>query len=132
MSPAERSTRAFPGRAAGRRPEPARLQCRDPLRGRLMVGRLTLDQVVKVRVLAPQPHKQHERGARRCLMSALCQKTKLAFAPVVFAPCLLPWRRDRERDPSAAEPRDRREGDIPHAVGRDVDPARLEPRGGTA
>jgi hypothetical protein len=25
-----------------------------PLRGRLMVGRLTLDQVVKVRVLAPQ------------------------------------------------------------------------------
>jgi len=28
-----------------------------PLRGRLMVGRLTLDQVVKVRVLAPQPHK---------------------------------------------------------------------------
>jgi hypothetical protein len=28
-----------------------------PLRGRLMVGRLTLDQVVKVRVLAPQLHK---------------------------------------------------------------------------
>src|SRR5262245_37809106 len=28
-----------------------------PLRGRLMVGRLTLDQVVKVRVLAPQPQK---------------------------------------------------------------------------
>jgi hypothetical protein len=28
-----------------------------PLRGRLMVGRLTLDQVVKVRVLAPQPRK---------------------------------------------------------------------------
>src|SRR5207248_3018732 len=27
------------------------------LRGRLMVGRLTLDQVVKVRVLAPQPQK---------------------------------------------------------------------------
>ena len=25
-----------------------------------MVGRLTLDQVVKVRVLAPQPQKQHE------------------------------------------------------------------------
>src|SRR5947209_8684162 len=31
----------------------ARLQW-PPLRGRLMVGRLTLDQVVKVRVLAPQ------------------------------------------------------------------------------
>jgi hypothetical protein len=29
----------------------------NPLRGRLMVGRLTLDQVVKVRVLAPQPHE---------------------------------------------------------------------------
>src|SRR5262245_33145346 len=29
-----------------------------PLRGRLMVGRLTLDQVVKVRVLAPQPEKK--------------------------------------------------------------------------
>jgi hypothetical protein len=28
-----------------------------PLRGRLMVGRLTLDQVVKVRILAPQPHE---------------------------------------------------------------------------
>jgi hypothetical protein len=28
-----------------------------PLRGRLMVGRLTLDQVVKVRVLAPQSRK---------------------------------------------------------------------------
>jgi hypothetical protein len=27
------------------------------LRGRLMVGRLTLDQVVKVRILAPQPLK---------------------------------------------------------------------------
>src|SRR5579862_6796367 len=26
-----------------------------PLRGRLMVGRLALDQVVKVRILAPQP-----------------------------------------------------------------------------
>ena len=31
-----------------------------PLRGRLMVGRLTLDQVVKVRVLAPQPHRNDE------------------------------------------------------------------------
>ena len=38
--------------ARSRRTAP--LQCRDPLRGRLMVGRLTLDQVVKVRVLAPQ------------------------------------------------------------------------------
>ena len=28
-----------------------------PLRGRLMVGRLTLDQVVKVRILAPQLYK---------------------------------------------------------------------------
>src|SRR6478736_6749850 len=28
-----------------------------PLRGRLMVGRLTLDQVVGVRVPAPQPHE---------------------------------------------------------------------------
>jgi hypothetical protein len=34
------------------------------LRGRLMVGRLTLDQVVKVRVLAPQPdEKPRVRGA---------------------------------------------------------------------
>jgi hypothetical protein len=39
----------------GESPHLARLQCADPLRGRLMVGRLTLDQVVKVRVLAPQP-----------------------------------------------------------------------------
>jgi hypothetical protein len=31
-----------------------RATMRAPLRGRLMVGRLTLDQVVKVRVLAPQ------------------------------------------------------------------------------
>ena len=30
---------------------------RGPLRGRLTVGRLTLDQVVKVRILAPQPQK---------------------------------------------------------------------------
>src|SRR5947199_2593224 len=29
----------------------------NPVRGRLMVGRLTLDQVVKVRVLAPQPSR---------------------------------------------------------------------------
>ena len=27
------------------------------MRGRLTVGRLTLDQVVKVRILAPQPHE---------------------------------------------------------------------------
>jgi hypothetical protein len=40
--------------AARRTSQPVRLECRDPLRGRLMVGRLTLDQVVKVRVLAPQ------------------------------------------------------------------------------
>jgi hypothetical protein len=33
------------------------------LRGRLMVGRLTLDQVVKVRVLAPQPDKAPAQGA---------------------------------------------------------------------
>ena len=33
-----------------------------PLRGRLMVGRLTLDQVVKVRVLAPQPEKHAGNG----------------------------------------------------------------------
>jgi hypothetical protein len=35
---------------------------RAPLRGRLMVGRLTLDQVVKVRVLAPQPSKPPHGG----------------------------------------------------------------------
>src|SRR2546422_8437069 len=44
-------------RAARRTSHPARLEWREPLRGRLMVGRLTLDQVVKVRVLAPQPPK---------------------------------------------------------------------------
>ena len=33
-----------------------------PLRGRLMVGRLTLDQVVKVRVLAPQPQRRRPPG----------------------------------------------------------------------
>jgi hypothetical protein len=33
-----------------------------PLRGRLMVGRLTLDQVVKVRVLAPQLRKPRFGG----------------------------------------------------------------------
>jgi hypothetical protein len=33
-----------------------------PLRGRLMVGRLTLDQVVKVRILAPQPQNPLETG----------------------------------------------------------------------
>src|SRR6266571_1828320 len=41
-------------RASDRRPNVVGYNCA-PLRGRLMVGRLTLDQVVKVRVLAPQP-----------------------------------------------------------------------------
>jgi hypothetical protein len=54
------------------------------LRGRLMVGRLTLDQVVKVRVLAPQPQKEHERGARRRLVSAVCQKGVQACMPRAF------------------------------------------------
>src|SRR3954469_6153884 len=42
---------------SGQIPESTPVQCPDPLRGRLMVGRLTLDQVVKVRILAPQPSK---------------------------------------------------------------------------
>src|SRR6266536_254429 len=53
----ERPRRHAPrGRAASQRRRLEPLQWRLPLRGRLMVGRLTLDQVVKVRVLAPQPH----------------------------------------------------------------------------
>ena len=36
-----------------------------PLRGRLMVGRLALDQVVKVRILAPQPHEAAVRQFTR-------------------------------------------------------------------
>ena len=52
----ERPRRHAPrGRAASQRRRLEPLQWRLPLRGRLMVGRLTLDQVVKVRVLAPQP-----------------------------------------------------------------------------
>jgi hypothetical protein len=35
-----------------------------PLRGRLMVGRLTLDQVVGVRVPAPQPERAHRAELR--------------------------------------------------------------------
>ena len=51
----------------------------NPLRGRLMVGRLTLDQVVKVRVLAPQPSRADDpdelkrlRGRRAKGSQALC------------------------------------------------------------
>ena len=51
------------GRGECQNPESTPLQCADPLRGRLMVGRLTLDQVVKVRVLAPQPDKAPAQGA---------------------------------------------------------------------
>jgi hypothetical protein len=50
-----------------------------------MVGRLTLDQVVKVRVLAPQPQKEHERGARRRLFRAgICQEAKLGLTGPSF------------------------------------------------
>jgi hypothetical protein len=40
------------------------------LRGRLMVGRLTLDQVVKVRVLAPQPQPPRQGSMVVLKMSA--------------------------------------------------------------
>jgi hypothetical protein len=39
-----------------------------------MVGRLTLDQVVKVRVLAPQPQKQHEKHLRKLEVAGVAQK----------------------------------------------------------
>src|SRR5439155_702405 len=57
LAPAERRRRctSVEEARAEDRDEP-RYNC-GPLRGRLMVGRLTLDQVVKVRVLAPQPPK---------------------------------------------------------------------------
>ncbi len=46
-----------------RRPRPGgRYTGISSLRGRLMVGRLTLDQVVKVRILAPQPEKPAGNG----------------------------------------------------------------------
>src|SRR5439155_12433751 len=51
----------------------------NPVRGRLMVGRLTLDQVVKVRVLAPQPSRADDpdelkplRGRRAKGSQELC------------------------------------------------------------
>src|SRR5207244_9919226 len=44
-------------RSAARRTAAGAARMANPLRGRLMVGRLTLDQVVKVRVLAPQPDR---------------------------------------------------------------------------
>ncbi len=57
------STRWIVRRSAERRAATRRLQWRGPLRGRLMVGRLTLDQVVKVRVLAPQLRKAAAQAA---------------------------------------------------------------------
>ena len=50
------------GTPRGRPKLRAALHCASPLRGRLMVGRLTLDQVVGVRVPAPQPQKAPRRG----------------------------------------------------------------------
>src|SRR6266436_7673486 len=55
-------------RGGAGRSQSARLQWPIPLRGRLMVGRLALDQVVKVRILAPQPRKP--AGGRRVSCSA--------------------------------------------------------------
>jgi hypothetical protein len=52
-----RLRKASPQRSASARAEAEHGYTSSPLRGRLMVGRLTLDQVVKVRVLAPQPSK---------------------------------------------------------------------------
>jgi hypothetical protein len=46
-----------------------------PLRGRLMVGRLTLDQVVKVRVLAPQPQKAPAQGG--FLVSGIATRVRM-------------------------------------------------------
>src|SRR5919198_722021 len=52
--PAVHRRKARRRRSAAPKTEPDRGYNAVPLRGRLMVGRLTLDQVVKVRVLAPQ------------------------------------------------------------------------------
>jgi hypothetical protein len=52
-----RLRKASPQRSASAKTEAEHGYNSSPLRGRLMVGRLTLDQVVKVRVLAPQPSK---------------------------------------------------------------------------
>src|SRR5262249_45804070 len=51
-----------PPRDLTSRKSPATL-ARDPVRGRLMVGRLTLDQEVGVRIPAPQPTKPLETAA---------------------------------------------------------------------
>jgi hypothetical protein len=58
-----------------------------PLRGRLMVGRLTLDQVVKVRVLAPQPRKPRLGGvlsfggwAQIPVLQTDCKRPRLRWA----------------------------------------------------